>query len=327
MLNVESVQSLASIIGTTPDAIRATLARLPALCRHYHVFDPSKPSKDPRDIFDPQGTLRRLQRAVYEKLLLPSINRSPHSHGGVRGRSPLTHVKEHIGQTFVYTLDIASFFPSISLHRVQRLFIRQGCSEEVARILTRICTYNYHLAQGFITSPIIADMVIRPVDDKIAELAEHYGLKYSRFIDDITLSAKFDISESSVPEKIRDILEGSGFKISKQKTTHGRLVDGVPVLNLRLDKAYPDVTTAYYKETLRRLSDHRSLGNGGEFRGPFCSEAQLFGRVRYVIFVNSRHFRLMFRWKMLDWSNIVAEARRRGILARKRPLKFKRVRD
>jgi hypothetical protein len=35
----------------------------------------------------------------------------------------------------------------------------------------------------------------------------------------------------------------------------------------------------------------------------------------------------MFRWKTFDWPKIAEEAKRRGILVRKRQLKFKRVRD
>jgi RNA-directed DNA polymerase len=327
LLNIESLEALGWAIGITPDAVEATLSQMHGLCRHYQVFDPAKPHKAPRDIFDPQGTFRRLQKALYKKLFLPNIDRSPYSHGGVPGRGQLSHVKDHIGQTFVYTLDIESYYPSIKFRRVHRLFCRQGCSEEVARVLTRICTYNYHLAQGFITSPIIADMIIRPVDDKIVKLAEHYGLKYSRFVDDITLSAKFDINGTCVPKKLNAILENSGFHISEGKIASGRLSDGVTILNLRLDKPYPDVTTDYYQETVRRLKDHASLGADGEFRGPFYTRSQLFGRLRYILSINVRRWSLVVLWKSLNWPKIMAEAKQRGILARPRRLKFKRVRD
>src|SRR5262249_22111304 len=157
------------------------------------------------------------------------------SHGGVKGCSQLSYVSPHFGQTFVYTADIEKFFPSIHFTRVHRLFLSQGCSKEVAKVLTRACTYNHHLAQGFITSPILADMIIRPVDDRILSLAEQAGLRYSRFVDDLTLSANFDIKRSGISQTISDILHANGFCLSKKKVTGGRLSDETPVLNLRLN--------------------------------------------------------------------------------------------
>jgi hypothetical protein len=94
---------------------------------------------------------------------------------------------------------------------------------------------------------------------------------------------------------------------------------GATILNLRVNKRYPDVTCAYYEETVRRLTDMASLARGGDFAGPYFTQPELFGRVQYVCWVNSNRRRLLLpKWNALDWDAIQAEAAKRGLLRQKR---------
>ena len=98
----------------------------------------------------------------------PSCSVSDFSHGGVRGRHIKTNVEPHLKSTFVFTTDISNFYPTISHNRVYRLFSRDFCcSPDVAESAPRLCTYKHHLALGLITSPILADQVIAPIDARI----------------------------------------------------------------------------------------------------------------------------------------------------------------
>jgi RNA-directed DNA polymerase len=171
-----------------------------------------------RIVYDPRGHLRVMQKAIHRRILLPAVTRSPYSHGGVRGRSPVTSLREHAQQAFVYTADVAGFFPSIHHERIRNLFTELGCSLPVARTLTRLCTFDYSLAQGFPTSPLLADLIIRPVDYRIGKLCEGLGLTYTRFIDDITISAPFDLENSGIPSTIHTILRVNGFRQHEEKT-------------------------------------------------------------------------------------------------------------
>src|SRR5262249_5116134 len=119
----------------------------------------------------------------------------------------------HIGQQFVYTADIKKFFPGIHHSSVRRLFLRLGCSEEVATLLTRICTFDYHLAQGFVTSLILADQAFGLADERILRLCEAKKLVYTRFVDDLTLSGPFDLEQSGIPTTIATILYKTGFAL------------------------------------------------------------------------------------------------------------------
>ena len=71
------------------------------------------------------------------------------------------NAERHLRSQFAFSCDIMEFYPSIHSSRVYRLFAKiQGCSPDVARLLTRLCTYRYHLALGLITSPLLADQFL-----------------------------------------------------------------------------------------------------------------------------------------------------------------------
>lgn len=312
MLNLRTAEETASLLGCTEDLLWETTRRVDALSVKLTITDLTRPDKKPREVYDPIGPLRALQKNAF----LPRLDRFSKSHGGVRGRSQLTCVTEHANQQFVCCADIQSFYPSIHFERIRGLFLRLGCSEEVALILTRLCTHHNRLEQGFITSPILADRLFRGADKAILHLCTKYGLRYTRYVDDITISGPFNLEKSGFPGLVGRILRGKGFKINADKDQFGSIPDGDHVLGLRLTRGRPDVSKAYYDETVRRLDDMAALGRGVQFTGPYFTRAELYGRIRYVCWVNRHRLAtLMPLWRSLDWDRIQGEAGLRGIVA------------
>ena len=260
-----------------------------------------------------------VQERLYRHRLKSRLKPSLQSFGGVAGRNVVGNASAHIGHNYVYKTDISNFFPSITIDRVNRLFLRQlGCSYEVSRILTRLCTYDYHLALGLVTSPILADQILRTVDQRMAALCEHYKLTLTRFVDDITVSGNFDIQNSVVPEKLSKILKSHGFSERSEKRSGGYLSDGVPITGIQIKRRSIDVTKEYLQELDRQLNDHASLSRCGPFQGPFFAESQLAGRIHYVSWVNrNRRFGLVRKLNSIRWVEVWKEAERRGLVAAK----------
>src|SRR5690606_20655991 len=128
---------------------------------------------------------------------LPKLSPSACSHGGVPGRGVKTNIEQHLGSVFGFTTDIANFFPSISHDRIHELFLRRfECSPDVARVFNRLCTYQHHLALGLVTSPLLADQVMQPIDARIAAACSAAGLPYTRFVDDISITGHFDMDQA-----------------------------------------------------------------------------------------------------------------------------------
>jgi RNA-directed DNA polymerase len=226
----------------------------------------------------------------------------------------LTNVRQHIGQPFLFTADIADFYPSIHYKRVRGLFISLGCSEEVARVCTRICTFKNSLSQGLLTSPILADRLMRVVDDRIAAACRKFEGKYTRFVDDLAISAPFNLETSGVPALVFDILRRHGFAPHPDKSFIGPVNANASIANIRFHGGHPDVRNQYIDEVLRQLQDAASLSRGETFHGPYFTQNQLWGRVQFIIWVNPNRRRLLLsRFAQIDWHKAVMEAQLHGL--------------
>jgi RNA-directed DNA polymerase len=317
VLNIKTIEQLAQILEVNLSTLLRVLARVDLLTQKLTISDRERPNKKPRVVYNPRKSLRHIQKAIYKKLLLPNFSRSPHSYGGVKGKNAVDCVQQHAKQRFFYSCDIKSFFPSIHFSRVKRLFLRHGCSDDVARALTRLTTHNHRLEQGFLTSPIIADRIFRQADRRIASLAKKHGLVYTRFVDDITISAPFNLKKSKFPRMIGRIIADTAFRIKKNKSSDGSINGKRIVLGLRLKKGQVDVQKVYFEETNRRLEDLRELSNNRSFNGPYFTRPEILGRIRYICWVNPNRRRMFINlWKQLDWKAIHQYAKERGIAIR-----------
>jgi hypothetical protein len=65
---------------------------------------------------------------------------------------------------------------------------KHGFSTLLARPITQLCTLHDGLPQGAPTSSDLLDIVLRPVDERLADVCGRHGAKYSRYVDDFTLS-------------------------------------------------------------------------------------------------------------------------------------------
>jgi RNA-directed DNA polymerase len=247
MLKIERVKHLATRLGVSVDDLRRVTGDTASYCEELILIDPKKPNKN-RDVLRVTGRLRMLQERLYRRVLLPKLKPSNQSHGGVRGRHILTNVAAHRNSVFAFTTDISSFYPSISSRRVYDLFQRVfACSPDVSRECTLLCTFNHHLALGLITSPLLADQIARPIDDRISSMATKLGLVYTRFVDDVTISGPFNLDEktSSIPQTVSNIFSCYGFRIQHDKHLSGRLDRGFSITKIQIHDGRFDVEAAY----------------------------------------------------------------------------------
>jgi RNA-directed DNA polymerase len=142
--------------------------------------------------------------------------RYPHScaHGYISHRSTSTNARPHCGATYILHADIENFFPTISIGRLNTLFLRLGIDPFVADLLAKLSTIDDKLALGLNASPLFANLVCLDLDDKLLALANKYDARYSRYADDLTFS-----SAESLPTKfeISNILAEEGFVLSERK--------------------------------------------------------------------------------------------------------------
>jgi len=105
------------------------------------------------------------------------------------------------------------------------------------------------LPQGSPTSPILANLAVRGLDEQITAIAEAYGLTYTRYADDIALSTAsktFDRDQATeVIGKVMHELDRRGLKPHATKT---RIIPPGArkiVLGLMVDGVQPRLTREY----------------------------------------------------------------------------------
>jgi RNA-directed DNA polymerase len=83
----------------------------------YKEFQIKKKSGGARTIYAPENGLKAIQKTI--ALILQCVFQ-PHeaAKGFVTGKSIVDNAKEHVGQNYVYNLDLKDFFPSIEQARV-----------------------------------------------------------------------------------------------------------------------------------------------------------------------------------------------------------------
>lgn len=323
MLHISYDKRLATLLGVDRSQLRDVLEHADEFYELLTLYDPAKPEK-PRDIVNIKGALRSLQRKFYRRVLLPRLKVSPFSHGGIPGKGVRSNAKVHQDSVFLFKADISNFYPSIKQSRIYRLFHEQmECSPPVASLCTRLCTFNHCLALGLITSPILADQLLRRVDHRISSLCTKAGLSYSRFVDDITISGPFDLKKSGIPKVVREVLVTNGFTINPTKNEFGRQLDGLTITGVRVNRrGNLDVKADYAREVGRQLSDAEFLARGKRFNPnrPYYTRAQIRGRIQFVLWINhGRGTRLLNRYRRIHWSRVEEEAHLQElIIAKKR---------
>jgi hypothetical protein len=312
MLRIRQTKHLVELLKTTQDELNRVVESPDEFYELLWLHDPQRPDK-PRKVVNVLSTMRAFQQTLYRRILLPKLKPSAFSHGCVKGKSIKTNVQPHVGSAFALRLDISNFYPSVHYTRIYRLFTGPlECSPDVARYCTKICTFRHHLALGLITSPILADQVLRPVDNRLATACEKAGLVYTRYVDDIAISGPFNLERSGFAKLAQRILDENGFEANPDKNKFGRLSDGFTITNLREVNGHLDVRREYVDELTRQLLDAAALARDDEFQGPYYTPSQILGRVRFVCWVNpGRRKELIRRFRSINWYRVRQIARTR----------------
>lgn len=184
-----------------------------------------------RTINPPKDELKVIQKRI-NGYLVEHIPMPSYAFGGIKRKDNIRNARYHKGQKFVFQTDLKDFFPFITHKMVYETYMRYGFSPDVSSLLTKLTTYNGHLPQGAPTSTTLANLVFVPTGMDLLAIAEREGLRFTTFVDDVTMSSQTDFKDV-VPEIVETIIS-HGFKISQGKTTYKSgitEITGVKMLN------------------------------------------------------------------------------------------------
>lgn len=154
---------------------------------HYSPFDLKRSNKKARHIDNPDEELKQVQRVMRARLLLRyPVDESVRAC--VNGGSPLKHARALTGFENVSQTDLKNCYPRLTSRMVFQMFAGHGFGPRAASLLTKLCTWLGHLPQGAPTSDIVANLVLKPLDERVKKIARDRDLKYSRCMDGFFLA-------------------------------------------------------------------------------------------------------------------------------------------
>lgn len=201
----------------------------------YRKFKIKKKSGGFRQITAPRNQSFKMLLQAVNELFKALYTPSQYAMGFAEHRSVATNAAIHKGQNYVFNIDLKDFFPSIDQARVwKRLQLAPfNFPVTIASTLAGLCAmrerrkdengksiYKYVLPQGAPTSPIITNMICDTLDRRLAGLAKRFGLRYSRYADDITFSSMHHVyaQDGSFRKELYRIIQQQGFTINDSKT-------------------------------------------------------------------------------------------------------------
>ena len=103
------------------------------------------------------------------------------------------------GKKTVIRLDISAFFESVDAIEIKKLwqyFFHFPLS--ISKLLTQLTTHQEYLPRGAPSSTPLANLIFWDVEPKLVGRLEQASLTYSRYVDDITISASRKLSNDKI---------------------------------------------------------------------------------------------------------------------------------
>jgi RNA-directed DNA polymerase len=227
-------RDVAALLGESVNDLK-TLS-LPAFKEEFVVRRQQKTGKQQklRDLVYPVSRLRRIHERL--KFYLNKVKQPSYLFSPRKNRSQRDNAAVHLDQDQYLTLDLKQFYPSTTASMVRKWFeVELGMYADVARLLTDLSTIDDKVSFGSPLTPVLCTLVHRRMFDRIADVCAMHGLRYSLWVDDVTVSGK--VIPGTVLEEIRAIVRDCGLKSHKIKFRSGKrpvYITGVGVVGRNL---------------------------------------------------------------------------------------------
>ncbi|HCG5682350.1 TPA: retron St85 family RNA-directed DNA polymerase [Vibrio parahaemolyticus] len=255
-----SLEELANAMKLGSNTVRSLSISSNSL---YKTYNEPKKSGGVRKISQPCRELKAIQSWILRNIL-DRLHCSPYSKGFEKGKSILDNAQPHVGASYLLSMDLEDFFPSISAYKVYGIFRTIGYNKEMSKLFTNLCTYYDSLPQGAPTSPKLANLTCSRLDSRIQGYAGPKGITYTRYADDITLSANTAIKIEKAKIFIQKIIESEDLKVNEFKTKVCGTKRQKKVTGLVLSDNNVGIGQAKYRE-LRAVLHHLFVGKSADY--------------------------------------------------------------
>lgn len=184
-----------------------------------------------RVIVCPRGQMRKLHDTL--KGLFGRIEQPDYLYSPRRKHTPYLNAFLHSDSNSIIKIDIKQFYPSTTSEHVFRFFRHHmGMVDDVAGLLTKLCTVNNKLPFGSPLSPVLCSLVHRKLFDRIFNAAKDVNLNGTLWVDDIAISG--DVIPSGLLFRIKREIRYHNLryhKVGRRNIRDGASVTGLYLSN------------------------------------------------------------------------------------------------
>lgn len=259
---------------------------------NYKIFKIKKRNGKYRTIYEPNSTLKYIQRQILNNIL-NERKISKYAKAYHKGLSLKDNAIPHINKDIILKLDLENFFDNISFIDVYNTcFPIEYYPKSIGMLLTYLVTYEDHLTQGSPTSAYISNLVMRDFDEQLGNYCSILNVSYTRYSDDMTFSGNF--TPSDIIKKVNELLKNTNLTLNKDKIhiitkNNKQLVTGV-IVNKKLSI---DIT---YRKKIRQeiyyikkygLNSHLNHINYKSSKEKYINN--LYGRILYILQIDNNN--------------------------------------
>jgi RNA-directed DNA polymerase len=269
-----TLEHLGHLIDVNSEILRRFVERRDDFYRVFRVKKRPRPGwgaappRASRTICVPSPALMHTQRWIAQNIL-NAVDPHPASFAFAPGRSLLDAASRHAGCSWLIKLDLRNFFEAISERRVYRVFRQLGYGVLISFELARICTRSPaasaigsgalapglpypaqpqgFLPQGAPSSPMLANLAVRRLDDRLQALADAKRWVYTRYADDLAFSTNRLSTRPQAAAIAREAKEVRAFGLICNESKTAVIPPGARkiMLGVLIDRFRPKLTRAF----------------------------------------------------------------------------------
>ena len=181
-----------------------------------------------REIMVPSDETRTRHQEMLELFYSLDIP-MPYATGGQPGKGLLDNVVPHKENRDFYLLDLSDAFASVDVEHLIAMakspLVPAAFEEEVEAFIRQWATTPDApgLPLGAPCSPFLFNLYCLPLDRAVGKFCDKEGITFTRYLDDLTFSAKRVIGKRTRHELRQVIIRSSGMAINDKKTRHHNL--------------------------------------------------------------------------------------------------------
>lgn len=239
---IASIEKLARTLGLHPNRLISIASKVDESYTEYQLIDKN------RTVYEPKYELKKIQKRInsriFEKVEFPT-----YLQGGIKAekkRDYVENAKIHANAETLISLDIKKFYTNIKEDKVWAIYkYFFKFPDEVTELLVQLTTFKGRVPQGGCTSSYLANLVFFNSEYRLVSAFRGQKIKYSRLLDDVTLSTEKNLDSESCSKAIKSVVGmfiNHGLKLNTKKTKieyRGKAVKGFEVTGLWVEHKKP----------------------------------------------------------------------------------------